>query len=67
MWTSLEQEASLIATWDTSPRVAVETLGTSVQGRPIRLLRIGNPAPSSTARATLLLTGCVHGNEPAGR
>lgn len=67
MWASLEQETSLIATWATSPRVAVETLGESVQGRPIRLLRVGNPAPGPGDRATLLLTGCVHGNEPAGR
>ena len=67
MWTSLSQEASLIAALEASPRVAVEILGESVQGRPIRLLRIGNPAPGPADRVTLLLTGCVHGNEPAGR
>jgi murein peptide amidase A len=37
-------------------------LGHSVKGRPIRVSKIG---PSSGA-PTLLVVGCIHGNEPAG-
>ena len=40
-----------------------ELLGRSVQGRPITLTRIGDPA----APVKILVVGCIHGNEPAGR
>jgi hypothetical protein len=40
-----------------------ETIGHSVQDRPIRALRVGSPR----ARTKLLVVGQVHGNEPAGR
>ncbi len=40
-----------------------EVIGRSVQGRPIRALRIGSPR----ARVKLMAVGAVHGNEPAGR
>jgi N-acetylmuramoyl-L-alanine amidase len=40
-----------------------ETIGRSVQDRPIRALRVGSPR----ARVKLLVVGAVHGNEPAGR
>ena len=36
-------------------------LGRSVQGRAIRAVEVGNPAGT-----TVLVVGCVHGNEPAG-
>jgi protein MpaA len=38
-------------------------LGRSRLGRPIRAIRIGDPA----AAAAVLIVGCVHGNETAGR
>ncbi len=38
-------------------------IGRSVEGRPIRALRIGSPR----ARVKLLVVGSVHGNEPAGK
>jgi murein peptide amidase A len=40
-----------------------EVIGRSVQGRPITLVRIGDPA----APRKVLAVGCIHGNEPAGR
>ena len=40
-----------------------EVIGRSVQGRPITLARIGDPA----APRKVLVVGCIHGNEPAGR
>jgi N-acetylmuramoyl-L-alanine amidase len=38
-------------------------IGRSVQGRPIRAVRVG----SARARVKVLVVGAVHGNEPAGR
>jgi murein peptide amidase A len=40
-----------------------EVLGRSVQGRPITLVRIGDRA----APRKVLVVGCIHGNEAAGR
>jgi protein MpaA len=37
------------------------TIGRSVQGRPIEASEVGDPAST-----TLLVMGCIHGNEPAG-
>ena len=41
----------------------VETIGRSVQGRPIRAVRIGNPR----AAIRVLVVGEIHGTERAGR
>lgn len=38
------------------------TIGRSVNGRPIRAIRIGQAGGSRT----VLIVGCIHGNEPAG-
>jgi murein peptide amidase A len=43
--------------------VSDEVIGRSVQGRRITLVRIGDPA----APRKVLVVGCIHGNEPAGR
>jgi murein peptide amidase A len=40
-----------------------EVIGRSVQGRRISLARVGDPA----AARKVLVIGCIHGNEPAGR
>jgi murein peptide amidase A len=40
-----------------------EVIGRSVQGRPIALVRVGDPA----APRKVLAVGCIHGDEPAGR
>jgi len=45
------------------PAPRVELLGRSVQGRPIAVTRLGDPA----APAKVLIVGCVHGDECAGR
>jgi N-acetylmuramoyl-L-alanine amidase len=47
-----------------SPATADATvLGHSVQGRPIRAVRVGSPR----ARVKILVVGDIHGNEPAGK
>ena len=46
-----------------APAAAPERIGTSVQGRPIGLLRAGDPQ----GPRTVLVVGCVHGDECAGR
>ena len=38
------------------------TLGTSVKGRPITAIELGDPS----AARRLVVVGCIHGNEPAG-
>lgn len=43
--------------------MSAEVIGRSVQGRPISLARVGDPA----APRKVLAVGCIHGNEPAGR
>src|SRR5512132_3482858 len=42
---------------------STETVGHSVQGRPIRAVQVGNPR----ARIKVLIVGEIHGNELAGR
>jgi murein peptide amidase A len=44
------------------PLVRESVLGRSVQGRAIRLTRVGDPR----ARRRVLVVGVIHGNEPAG-
>jgi protein MpaA len=43
--------------------MSAEVIGRSVQGRPITLARIGDPA----APRKVLAVGCIHGDETAGR
>ncbi|HSD81712.1 MAG TPA: DUF2817 domain-containing protein [Solirubrobacteraceae bacterium] len=45
------------------PPLAAERFGHSVQGRPLRLVRLGDPA----APRRVLVVGCVHGDECAAR
>jgi protein MpaA len=46
-----------------APAAQAEVIGHSVQGRPITLTRVGGPQ----APRKILVVGCIHGNEPAGR
>jgi hypothetical protein len=64
---SLDEESALLDTLAGTGLVAVDEIGISVQGRPVRLLRVGNPPPAADARAALLSIGSQHGNEPAAR
>src|SRR4051794_27532283 len=45
------------------PPATAQVLGHSVQGRPIRLVRLG----AADAPAPVLVVGCIPGPEPAGR
>jgi hypothetical protein len=62
-WTTHAEELALLDAVDVSPRVNVDVLGTSVEGRPLHLVRIG----AERARHQILLVCSQHGNEPAGR
>ncbi|MFF5675135.1 M14 family metallocarboxypeptidase [Streptomyces hygroscopicus] len=72
-WTSQDEEADFLAAVDkAAPRVAVDRIGTTAQGRPLRLVRIGAPGapadPAEAARGNVLLLICSqHGDEPSGR
>jgi murein peptide amidase A len=55
--------ATVAATLATTPPTTTETIGHSVQGRPITLVRVGD----LHATRKILVVGCTHGNEPAGR
>ena len=66
-FTTLAEETTLLATLVATGRVAVDQVGTSVLGKPIRLLRVGDPPPVTGSRAVVLITGTQHGNELGGR
>ncbi|KUL48356.1 carboxypeptidase [Streptomyces sp. NRRL F-4489] len=71
-WTSEAEESAFLATVArASDRVRVDRIGTTAQGRPLRLVRIGAPAPArhdGAPRGTSVLLICSqHGDEPAGR
>lgn len=70
--TSHAGELSFVAAVDqASDRVEVDIIGTTKQGRPLQLVRIGHPTPAPLAlalrRPTTLFVCTQHGNEPAGR
>jgi hypothetical protein len=71
-WTTLDEEAAFLAAVDAgTDRVAVEEVGRSAQGRPLLLVRLGEPAPPGPEAAAggrvVLFTCSQHGDEPAGR
>jgi protein MpaA len=53
--------AKASATATAGPPAHTEVLGRSVRGRPIRATRIGG------GPVAVLVAGCIHGDEPAGR
>ncbi|WP_455360224.1 M14 family metallopeptidase [Streptomyces sp. SYSU K21746] len=63
-WTTQSEEQHFLATVDrASGRMAVDRIGTTRQGRPLQLVRIGAPRAANT----LLLICSQHGDEPSGR
>ncbi|MBM7055022.1 M14 family metallopeptidase [Streptomyces durocortorensis] len=64
-WTGEGEERDFLAAVDRgSDRVSVDRVGTTGQGRPLRLVRVGQERPAAT---TVLLICSQHGDEPAGR
>ncbi|MYT74521.1 MULTISPECIES: M14 family metallocarboxypeptidase [unclassified Streptomyces] len=64
-WTGQSEEQKLLAAVDrASDRVTVTRIGTTAQGRPLQLVRVG---ARRTATTTVLLVCGQHGDEPAGR
>ncbi|GAA2570026.1 MULTISPECIES: M14 family metallopeptidase [Streptomyces] len=63
-WTTPDEEQRFLAAVDrTSSRVSVTRIGTTKQGRPLGLVRIG----TRPASHTVLLVCSQHGDEPSGR
>ncbi|WP_405476756.1 M14 family metallocarboxypeptidase [Streptomyces sp. NBC_00009] len=63
-WTSQPEEQDFLAAVDkASDRVSVDKAGTTKQGRPVQLVRIGEHRTANT----VLLICSQHGNEPSGR
>lgn len=63
-WTSQPEEQTFLAAVDRAvDRVSVGRIGTTKQGRPLQLVRIG----AQHAANTVLLICTQHGDEPSGR
>ncbi|MFI8435378.1 M14 family metallocarboxypeptidase [Streptomyces sp. NPDC079020] len=64
-WTGQPEEQAFLAAVDRgSDRVSIDRIGTTGEGRPLQLVRIGSHRPTSN---TMLLICSQHGNEPSGR
>ncbi|MFJ6748807.1 M14 family zinc carboxypeptidase [Streptomyces sp. NPDC091266] len=71
-WTGQPEERDFLAAVDhASPRVRIDRVGVTKQGRPLRLVRIGAPAPRPARDVrrgnSVLLICSQHGDEPSGR
>ncbi|WP_381792118.1 M14 family metallocarboxypeptidase [Streptomyces niveus] len=63
-WTSLDREQEFLAAVERGgDRVAVSTIGTTKQGRPLNLVELGN----KRSVTSVLLICSQHGDEPSGR
>jgi hypothetical protein len=71
-WTTHDEELAFLEEVDSrSDLVSVEVIGETALGRPLHLVKVGNPAPhsleASLTQPTTMLVCTQHGNEPAGR
>jgi hypothetical protein len=71
-WTTNDEELAFLAEVVAgSGRAEMSTIGASIEGRPLHLVRIAHPAPATDAQIaggrSILVIGTQHGNEPAGR
>lgn len=71
-WTTVKESQKFWRELDESTdRVTVTRVGKSVEGRPLQLVQVGDPAPKSmaeAARGSVLMYSCsVHGDENSGR
>ncbi|WP_414504118.1 M14 family metallocarboxypeptidase [Streptomyces sp. NEAU-L66] len=71
-WTGQAEEQDFLRAVDRgSVRVRIDRIGTTGQGRPVQLVRIGAPAPDRPAEVrrgnSVLLICSQHGDEPSGR
>ncbi|MFG2888865.1 M14 family metallocarboxypeptidase [Streptomyces sp. NPDC048248] len=71
-WTTQPEEQRFLAAVDRAgPRARVDRIGTTQQGRPVQLVRLGAPAPKSSRDVrrgnSVLLICSQHGDEPSGR
>ena len=71
-WTTHEEEIAFLQAVDAATdRVEIEVIGQTEEGRPLHLVRLGEPTPRSAAEARTepveLHVCSQHGNEPAGR
>ncbi|MBY7144675.1 hypothetical protein KFZ56_16775 [Virgibacillus sp. NKC19-3] len=71
-WTVPSEEAAFLEKIAAeSERVTYTEEGTSIEGRPIHLVRVGYPEPLSDEEIAngrnILIQGTPHGNEPAGQ
>ncbi|MGH2687102.1 MAG: M14 family zinc carboxypeptidase [Actinomycetota bacterium] len=71
-WTTRAEELSFLeAVVEGSRRAGITTIGQSVEGRDLHLVRIGHPRPlprrAASGRRVALFICSQHGDEPAGR
>jgi hypothetical protein len=65
-WTTHEEELAFLTAVAASPRVRLDVVGETLDGRPLHLVQLALPGPRN-ARPSTLVVGSQHGNEPAGR
>ena len=71
-WTTHQEELDFLEELsEKSDRVRYSQVGTTEEGRPLHLVRVGYPLPDSdeeiASGRNLLIMGTFHGNEPSGR